>query len=161
MRRVRRGNMFDAFITELRRVDAGEKMFSAAEQYRRKGQVHLVDQSGTQILADRRDPAAEAYILAPGRLVCAFERLVDPVRDKMKRSAAGHGERRTRIVGKYEYRDMVRRVVAPPSFPALVGPGAAHGSKHISSQDPRADVRKTARGKFVVGSRRAALAAEH
>src|SRR5689334_1098961 len=107
MRRVRRGNMLDAFIAELRRVDAGEKMFSGAEQHRRNGQVHLVNQSGTQILPYRRDSAAQADISVAGRVSRAFKRFVDAVGDEMKCGAAAHGERRTRMVGKYEYRDMV------------------------------------------------------
>jgi len=84
--------VFGAFVAEPRRVDAGEKMFPGAEQDRCNGEVHIVDQSGPQILPDRRHSAAEADVLAAGGVDGAFKRLIDAVGDEMKRGAAAHGE---------------------------------------------------------------------
>src|SRR5580700_7959069 len=35
---------------------------------------------------------------------------------------------------------MIGRLVAPPSFPRVIRPRTAHRSKHVPSENPRADV---------------------
>src|SRR5262249_35220182 len=123
--------------------------------------MHFVDKSGAKILPDRRNPATEPDVLAVGGSRCPLKGGVNAVGDKVKRRAAAHGERGTGMVCEDEDRRVVGRIVAPPSFPALVEPRPADRPKHVASQDPRADVAETARRKFVVGSGRAALSAMH
>src|SRR5690348_11149111 len=62
---------------------------------------------------------------------------------------------------QHEYRYVIGRIGSPPPLPGLVGPGAADGTEHVSSQDPRADVLEAAGGEVFVGPRGAALLAEH
>jgi len=57
MRRVRRRHVLGALITGRRQVETGEQILSRAEQLRRDGQVHLVDEAGLQKLASGRDAA--------------------------------------------------------------------------------------------------------
>jgi hypothetical protein len=56
MRGVGRGNVLGTLIAELRCIESGEEVLSAAEQDRRDGKVHLVDETRTQVLLDRCDP---------------------------------------------------------------------------------------------------------
>jgi hypothetical protein len=56
---------------------------------------------------------------------------------------------------------MIGRVVAPPSFPAIVGPGSSDGTEHISSQNPSADFLDATRCELVIRSCRATILAEH
>src|SRR5207244_1028458 len=55
----------------------------------------------------------------------------------------------------------IRRVRAPPSLPVRIGPRTAHRSEHVPTHDPGANLAESARGEIVVGSRGAALVAEH
>src|SRR5262249_39014943 len=59
--------------------------------------------------------------------------------DKMEDGAALHLDRPPRMVREHERRNVIRRLLAPPSLPALVGPGAADWAEHVPPQDPRAD----------------------
>src|SRR5262249_52870437 len=45
---------------------------------------------------------------------------------------------------------VVGRVLAPPSPPTVVGPGAPHWPEHVAAHDPGADVLEAARGEVVV-----------
>ena len=51
---------------------------------------------------------------------------------------------------QHEHRRVIRRLVAPPALPALVGPWAAHGAEHVAAEDPRADVLEALLGNAVV-----------
>src|ERR1700730_18929002 len=41
---------------------------------------------------------------------------------------------------EHEDRSVIWWIFTPPTLPSVVGPWAAHGSKHVSPNDPRADV---------------------
>src|SRR5215467_216099 len=45
---------------------------------------------------------------------------------------------------------MIWRLVAPPSFPRIIGPRSAHWTEHVAAQDPRADVFKRLQREIVV-----------
>jgi hypothetical protein len=90
----------------------------------------------------------------------ALECCVDAVRDEMECRAARHGDRRARMVREYEDRHLIGRVVAPPAFPGIVGPGAAHRAEHVAPEDPRPEIVDAARREVVVDPGRAAVFAE-
>ena len=53
---------------------------------------------------------------------------------------ATNPQRRARVMCQDEDEDVVRRLLAPPSFPGLVGPRAAHRTKHVPSENPRTHI---------------------
>src|SRR6185295_3175369 len=101
-------------------------MLAGTEQHRPKRKVQLVNQTGAEILPDRGDPTANADVAISGRLFRLLQSGVDAVGDEVKRGASGHLERCPRVMGEDEGGHVVRRLVAPPAFPAFVGPRAAH-----------------------------------
>ncbi|MCY1383559.1 hypothetical protein D9M69_716990 [compost metagenome] len=54
------------------------------------------------------------------------------------------------MVGQHENRHVVGRLVAPPAFPALVGPGAAHRPEHVAPEDPGPHIGEALLGHLVV-----------
>src|SRR6476619_4797238 len=60
----------------------------------------------------------------------------------MEDGAAFHLQRRPRMVGQDEDRDMVRWIGAPPAFPLIVRPGSAHRSEHVAAHAPGAEIRE-------------------
>src|SRR5689334_5974739 len=79
----------------------------------------------------------------------------------MKCRAALHDDRCARVVGQHKHRRVIGRIVAPPSLPAVVGPGSADRTEHVASQNPGADVLKSARGEAIVEPGGAVPLAEH
>jgi hypothetical protein len=75
---------------------------------------------------------------------------VDAAGDEVEGGAALHHERRAGMVGQHEDRHVVRGLVAPPAFPALVGPGAAHRPEHVAPEDPGAHLGEALFGDLVV-----------
>src|SRR5262249_15230016 len=61
-----------------------------------------------------------------------------------------HREGRTSMMGEHEDGYVVGRVVAPPTFPTVVGPRAPHRTEHVAAHDPGAEVLEAARGEVVV-----------
>src|SRR5436190_16992913 len=76
--------------------------------------------------------------------------------DEMKDGPAFHRDRFARVVRQHEHRHVIRRVLAPPAPPPVVGPRPAHGAEHVSAHDIRTDAFPQAFGKLVVGTRRPA-----
>src|SRR5580704_6746420 len=64
-------------------------------------------------------------------------------------------------MGKHEDRSVIRRVVAPPSFPGIVRPGSSYRPEHVAPQDPGSDVFEATRRKVVVDAGRAAFISKH
>jgi hypothetical protein len=92
MQGVGSGSVFSALVTEGQRVDACEKMFTRAKDDRADGNVHLVDEPGLEVLANRRDAAAKANILTLGRVFRALQCGMDSLRDKVEGGAAVHDD---------------------------------------------------------------------
>src|SRR5215472_3523795 len=101
--------------------------------------MQLVDRSCREVLSNRRDAAAEPYVSAAGRVSRLPKRAVNAVGHEMKRRSALHRERRTSVMREDEDRHVIRRFLAPPAFPGLIGPRSAHGTKHVSAENPRAN----------------------
>jgi hypothetical protein len=65
------------------------------------------------------------------------------------------------VIGKDEDWSVVRRIVTPPAFPAVVGPGSPDRSEHIPPHNPSPDILEAPRRKLVVNSGGAAIGAKH
>src|SRR5262245_49609638 len=102
--------------------------------------MQIVNQTGLEVLANRRNATADPDIAIACRGLRLTERRLDPVGHEMKRRPAFHPDRRTRVMRQYEGGHMIGRLVTPPSLPAVIRPGAANRPKHIASENPRADV---------------------
>jgi hypothetical protein len=159
--RMRCRNIFGASITEFWQVDAGEKVLPAAEKDRGDGEVQLVDESCTKVLPNRGDAAAEPDILAAGSIGGALKYSADIVGNEVEYGAAIHRDRWPSVVGQHKDLRVVRRIVAPPSLPRIVGPRASDRSEHIAPYDPRTNVVEPARYKAVIYASRAALISKH
>src|SRR5579871_1107086 len=55
-----------------------------------------------------------------------------------------------------EYWRVVRRRLAPPTLPGIIGPWPAHRAEHVAAQDPCSNILKSTQGKFVIDARRPA-----
>src|SRR5262245_25489865 len=161
MRGIWRRHMLTARVTKRGEIDAAEEMLARAEQHWRDPKMHLVDQAGLQIFPDGSNAAAQTDILAAGRFEGALERRLDAIGDEMKGGAARHGNRQPRMMREHENGNVIGRIVAPPPFPSVVGPGSTDGPEHIATQDPGAEIGETARRKIVVGAGRSAILAQH
>ena len=120
-----------AGVAQGRKVCTFEESFTRAEQDRRNCDVHLVDQALAKILLNDIDAATNANILAFGRFArlrqggaCAFSNEVEGY-------SSFHDEGRARVVGQHEHRDVIDRILAPPTPPALIGPGSANRPEHV------------------------------
>src|SRR5581483_8658998 len=71
----------------------------------------------------------------------------------MEFRTAGHPERRPSIVREYENRGVIRRLVAPPTLPRVVGPRSSHRPEHVPAEDPGAEAGESERCHIVVDSR--------
>ena len=146
----RRGDMPGAGVSQVWQVDAVEQPLARAKQDRRNGDMKFVDQPLPKILPDCRRSASDADILSLGGFSSTFQRDVYPFGDEMKRRAALHVEWRASMIGEHENLGMVNGILPPPSPPALIGPGPAHGPEHIPAHNPGPDIMEAARGKVVV-----------
>ena len=135
-------HLLHAFVPQGPEIDAAQEMLPRPEQDRANGQVELVDQAGAQILPDRRHAAAHPDILPAGRGPRLRQRGVDALGDESELRAAGHPERRPRVMGQHEDGRVIRRLVAPPALPAVVRPGTANGAEHVAPENPGPDSRE-------------------
>src|SRR5688500_12377688 len=122
-------------------------MLATAEQCLALYKMHAVDESGLQVLADYIDASAYPHIFFACRCTCLSERAFYAVRYKIKRRAALHHDRLAGVMSQYEYRNVIGRIRAPPAFPVVVWPGAAHRTEHIAPEDPRPEITHAACGK--------------
>src|SRR3954468_24091403 len=60
MRGGGRRHVLGTLVTKLGQVETPEQVLAGTEQHRRDGEVHLVDETGREILADGGDAAADA-----------------------------------------------------------------------------------------------------
>ena len=138
-----------------------EESLSRAEEDRNDRDVHLVDQASAQILLDRGRAATQPDVEAIGRLESARQCRLDSVGDEVERRPAFHRDVRTWVVGEYEDLMVIRRVVAPPALPALIGPWAPDRSEHVAAHDRGADAGIALHHETVVDALVALLLAKH
>ena len=79
-----------------------------------------------------------------------MQRFFDASGDEVEGGSALHDEGLARVVGEYERRRVVGRIVAPPSLPRVVGPGAADRAEHVAAEDEGAEVIHRPVREFVV-----------
>src|SRR5881398_3346810 len=123
--------------------------------------MQLVDQTGTQILPNGGNPAAEAHVAPACRSARLLQRDVNAFGDKMKLRTSPHPERRARVMRQHEDGRVIRRLVAPPALPALVGPRAPDRSEHVAAEDPGADSLEALLREGVIDSRFSIVLAVH
>src|SRR5687768_7570269 len=119
-------HMGRTLIAERNQIEAVKEMLAGSEQPGRNRDVQLVDEAGFEELPDCRNAATDLDILSRRCFRRTFERLARTARDKVKHRAAVHLDRRARVMGQYKYRPVVRRVLAPPATPNVIGPGTAN-----------------------------------
>jgi transposase InsO family protein len=150
----------NAFVAQRPQVEPLQQRLSPAKQHRRDRDVQFVDKAFTQVLPDGVGSAADPHVLAASGIACPFKRIMDAAGDEVERCATFHLDRRPGMVGQNEDRNVVGRIVAPPAFPGVVLPLAAHGGEHVAPQNPCANILKAARGEIIVNPRAAAVLAE-
>src|SRR6478672_41655 len=124
---------FRALIAQGAHVDVVPEVLPATQQDRPQGEMQLINKAGAQILTQRGHPATEAHVLSTrSRLLQGG---LNASRDEMKLGAARHLQRRARMVGQHEDGRVIRRLLTPPTPPALVRPRAAHRSKHVAAKN--------------------------
>ena len=112
--------------------------------------MHLVDQPGAKVLLNRMYSAANPHVQTSCRVAGAFKRTDDAVGDKVERGTAVHEDRLSVVVRQHEDLGVIRRVVAPPAFPARVGPRSSYWPEHVAPQNPGADIAESASGEVLV-----------
>src|ERR1700722_15347435 len=123
-------NMLDAPIAKRGHIEAAKKIFARSQQARRDGQVHLVNEFGPQVLLNGGDTAAKPNVLSFGGFRRLLKRRGNALSGEVERGPPRHGKRFAWMVRQHENRAMVRRVIAPPTFPVLVGPGTSDRPEH-------------------------------
>src|SRR5690242_15096188 len=143
-------------ISEPAQIEPREQQLSFAEEHRANREMQLVDQARLEKLPDRRRAAAHSDVAVAGRGTCLRQRLVNAFRDEPEFRPALHHQRPACVVREHEGRDVVWRLLAPPSLPALVRPRSSHRAEHVAAEDPRAESLHAARGDLVVDASLAA-----
>ena len=68
-----------AGVAQLPQIEPGEQWLSGAEQHRPKREVHVIDETGAEILTDRGGTAADSNVASAGRGPGLLQRSMDPV----------------------------------------------------------------------------------
>src|ERR1043165_8112632 len=123
--------------------------------------MQFINQPRADVLLNGRNTATDADILVFRCILSELQRGMDSARHEVKRCTAFHLDRFAWMMGQHESRYMIRRFLAPPSFPRVVLPWAAHRAEHVAPQNPGADVRHTSLRPFVINTGRAAFGAVH
>src|SRR5439155_12659424 len=101
--------------------------------------MQLVDQTGTQILPNGGNPAAEVHVAPARRSARLLQGDVNAFGDKMKLRTSRHPKRRPRVMCQHEDGCVIRRLVAPPALPAVVRPRASDRTEHVAPKNPGTD----------------------
>src|SRR3984893_2400902 len=102
--------------------------------------MQFIDEPRAKILLNRCNTATNSYVSVFRSLFRTLQRGMDSVGDEVKRGPAFHLDRLACMMRQHKSRHMIWRFLAPPSFPRVIWPRTADRSKHVSSQNPRADV---------------------
>src|SRR5438477_3600867 len=123
--------------------------------------MQLVDQTGTLILPNGGNPAAEANVAPACRSARLLLQDVNAFGDKMKLRTSPHPERRARVMRQHEDRRVIRRLVAPPALPGVVRPRASDRTEHVAPKNPGTDPGKALLSNAVIDSRLAIVIIVH
>ena len=139
-----------ALVAQRTDIDTAQQMLAGTEQDGRDGQVQFVNEGSAQILPNCGNAATQPDIAAVRRIPRLLERGVNTVGDEPKYGPALHHERRSRMMSQHEDRHVVRRLVTPPAFPAVIRPRASHRAEHVSTENPGADSGESLRRNIVI-----------
>src|ERR1700676_3443551 len=123
--------------------------------------MQLVNQGGAQILPNGGYAATEADVTVArcsGRLLQSG---LNAFRDKAKLRTSRHPKRRPRVMRQHEDGSVIRRLVAPPTPPAVVRPRASDRTEHVAPKNPGANSGKALLRDPVIHSRFAVVMAVH
>ena len=122
--------------------------------------MHFVNQALAKILLNDVYATTNANILAFG----CFARLRQgggySFRNEVEGRSPFHDQRQTCVVGQHEHWDVIDRILAPPTPPALIWPRSANRTEHVSAENPSPNVLKAPSGKVIINARSSAIAAE-
>src|ERR1700674_5529941 len=136
-------------------------MLARTEQDRSDGEMQLINQGGAQILPNSGYAATEADVAAArcsGRLLQSG---LNAFRDKAKLRTSRHPKRRPRVMRQHEDGSVIRRLVAPPTPPAVVRPRASDRTEHVAPKNPSTDSGKALLRNSVIDSRLSIVIAVH
>src|SRR5262249_45986373 len=150
MRHTKAGNRPGRFELHFIAIEIVEETHAAPEQKRNDVNLQFIDEARGKVLLRDIRSAAERHIFSirclPGLLECRL----DAVSDEKECRASLHGQRFARVVGEHENRMVVWRVVAPPTLPRLLSPGAWPSAEHIAPHDRRPNICKRFPPHFVI-----------
>src|SRR2546422_5773617 len=115
--------------------------------------MQLVNQAGAQILPDSGYAATEAHVARARCGARLLQRGVNAFGDKAKLRTSRHPERRPPVMRQHEDGRVIRRLVSPPAFPAIVRPRAADRTEHVAPENPGTDSSKALLRNSVVDPR--------
>ena len=139
-----------ALIAQRTDIDTVQQMLAGTKQDGRDGQVQLVDEGSAKILPDRGNTATQPDIATVRGISRLPQRGLNTVGDEPKHGAALHQERRSRMMSQHEDRRVIRRLVTPPAFPAVIRPRASDGAEHVPAENPGADPGEALRRDIVI-----------
>src|SRR6516162_11442336 len=143
-------------VSELDEINVAKKAFARAEEYWGYRQVQLIDEAGTKILLNGRDASDTDVFPVRGRYG-SLEGAVDSIRHEMESRSSLHGDRFARIVRQHEHGAAKGRRVSPRALPGVIRPRPSNGSKHVSAEDPGANVQEPPSEEVVVDPDRSAV----
>ena len=156
MRDTRPGDRADRLEFHFASIEIIEEAGATTKQKRDDVNLHLVDETGREVLLENLGSATERHVLAIGCLACLLESRLDAVGDEKECRACLHGQWLARVMCEHENRVVEWRVIAPPSLPWILAPRPTHRAEHVATHDRRADVLKSLAQHIVVNSRLAA-----
>jgi len=150
--RLLAAHVLRAAIPELHHIHPLEQSFAGTEEHRRDGEMELIDKASAKKLLDRRDPTADADVLAARRCPGLLERGLDSVRNEIEGGLTLHDNRIARVVRQHIDGHVIGRLFSPPTLPGVVRPRPTHRPEHVSSHDPGSDILEAARGEALVNA---------
>src|SRR5258708_17167875 len=102
--------------------------------------MQFVNEFRAEILLDRRHTAANSNIALLCNVFRTLQRCLNSIGDEMKGCSALHLDGFAWMMGKNKRRDMIWRILAPPSFPRFIPPQTTHPYEQAPPQNPSAAV---------------------
>ena len=104
--------------------------------------------------------ATKTHILAFGRFAGLRQGGGNAFGHEVEACAALHDQRCACMVGQNKHRDMIDRIVSPPTPPALIWPGSANRPEHVPADNPGPDILEAPGGKVFINACLTAIATE-
>src|ERR1700733_11510 len=101
--------------------------------------VHVVDQVGGEVSADRRGASADTHVEATGGLLSNLHGVGGVGVNEVEGRSAFHLYGGPRVMGEHEDRGMDRRVFSPPALPLFVSPRPTMRSELVPPHDLSTD----------------------